>query len=453
MVNDQGRERASDGNENDDQDAQPDTQVTQRFFPRSPLDDLPPMIPKSIPDAEPESIDTAGTDDPSPPAAEPETDDDEPRTADPASEAEVISLPANSDDLATGEPIAESRSVSFEKEKAAPKSESNGATQWLNRLRAATNHQAEPAAPAETSDNAADQTVSAQESSAQASQEPVVESQEADDSQPNPEEQHEPVITIRPGEAAAETSICPVCGNQTDALRFCGYCGAPLGQARVATTETSRADQLWQRIHDLLDPPRHIVSTWPHALTFGGGAVLVILALLSNSAGMALIIACAIVPVLILLTLNQRDVFEQESPLVLACVLVAGGVAGIIVGWLGKIIVTSDWFNTGVLNFGAAGFGGRFAEQEGSPSILVWFINGVLLPLLGLAGMVAAPIALRRFNTYRNEVMDGAILTGAGAAGFAIGTAIVFWAPLFNHGAPSIGVSDWTLMIIGMAIL
>ena len=67
--------------------------------------------------------------------------------------------------------------------------------------------------------------------------------------------------------------------------------------------------------------------------------------------------------------------------------------------------------------------------------------------------MVAAPIALRRFNTYRNEVMDGAILTGAGAAGFAIGSAIIFWAPIFNHGGPSIDVSDWTLMIIGMAIV
>ena len=48
------------------------------------------------------------------------------------------------------------------------------------------------------------------------------------------------------------------------------------------------------------------------------------LSLLSNSAGMALIIACAIVPILILLTLNQRDVFESESPLVLAGVTIAG---------------------------------------------------------------------------------------------------------------------------------
>jgi len=177
------------------------------------------------------------------------------------------------------------------------------------------------------------------------------------------------------------------------------------------------------------------------------------LSLLSNSGGMALVVTCAIVPILILLSLNQRDVFENEAWPVLLATAVAGGIAGIIVAWLGATFVSAGWFDTGVLNYGAAGFGGKFAEEAGAAPFLVWLINGVLLPLTGLAGIVAVPIALRRFNQYRNEVMDGTILAGAGGAGFAIGSAIIFWAPIFDHGAPSIDVSDWTLMVIGMAIL
>ena len=453
MVDETGREQASDKT-NEDEKAQSDTQETQRFVPRSPLDDLPVTIPTPDPTPEAPAI---GTDDtktaPLPDAID--ANDGEQIAEDPP--AGVISLPANSDDLANGESIAEPRSVPFNEREAAPKTE-GGATQWLNRLRAATaSHQAtppvnEPAAP-DTSASDGFFNPGEHESPAQASAESAAGTELEDDSQPNQGGHHKPLITIRPGDTGAETSTCPVCGRETDALRFCGYCGAPLGKARVAAAGTSRVDRLWQRVHDLLDPPRHVVSTSPHAITVGGGALLIMLSLLSNSAGLALVIACAIVPILILLTLNQRDVFESESPLVLAGVTIAGGVAGIIVGWLGKIIVTADWFDAGVLNFGAAGFGGKFAEQAGSASILVWVINGVLLPLVGLAGMVAAPIALRRFNTYRNEVMDGAILTGAGAAGFAIGSAIVFWAPIFDRRGPSIDVSDWTLMIIGMAIL
>lgn len=449
MVDETGRERASD-KASEDAEAQSDTQATQRFVPRSPLDDL--RAPNTTAPSDPVA-DASGTGDTDTIPLHNEeigTGDEEQIAADPA--AEVISLPANSDDLAHAEPITEPRSVSLTGEEPAPKTDGGGATQWLNRLRAATTaHQAstpavEPTAP-DTSDTDEYSTSGARKTPASAPAEAE------DESQPNPDEHTQPVITIRAGDTGTETSICPVCGQETDALRFCGYCGSPLGKARVAAQGTSRVDQLWQRMRDLVDPPRHVVSTWPHAITFGGGALLVMLSLLSNSAGMALVIACAIVPVLILLTLNQRDVFESESPLVLAAVTIAGGVAGIIVGWLGKIVVAADWFDTGVLNFGAAGFGGKFAEQAGSASILVWAINGVLLPLVGLAGMVAVPIALRRFNTYRNEVMDGAILTGAGAAGFAIGSAIIFWAPIFNHSGPSIDVSDWTLTIIGMAIL
>jgi len=214
--------------------------------------------------------------------------------------------------------------------------------------------------------------------------------------------------------------------------------------------DTSR---LWDRVREIGTPAKVLTATVPHTLTLGIGAVLILIALLSNSAGTALIVASAIVPILILLTLNLHDVLEHEPPLFILASLVAGAIAGLIVGWLGSWITSESWFDTGILNYGAAGFGGRFADADGAAPFLVWFLNGLVLPLVGLAGVVAAPIALRRLDAFRNELMDGVILTGAGGAGFAIATAIVFWVPLYGDGGPSTSVSDWTLTIIGMGIL
>jgi len=187
------------------------------------------------------------------------------------------------------------------------------------------------------------------------------------------------------------------------------------------------------------------------SVAIGGG--LVLLALLVNSAGTALIVASGIVAILLAMTLLQQDLFERESPALIAVAGVIGGVIGIVIGTVQSWLTSSNWFDLGTLNYGAAGFGGRFADLGGTAPFSVWMLNGLILPLIALAGVAAAPVALRRLPQFRNEVMDGIILVGASAAGFTIGTALVFWSPMLGGRGPQTDVSDWTLTLIGMVLL
>ena len=430
-----------------DQDAH--AQETRRFVPRSPLDDLSTAESDSAADAL-----TDGTQEMQEAAASA----DEPLSgegSDDDAAADVISLPAHSDDLAdAAEPAGAEEDISGPPPVPTPPP-GRTAAQWLSRFKSFS-HPSETGTPAPAGEEMREEA---------ATHVRTVElprrTEAAAAGQASEDESHESLT----GEATAhgegdpstdsgdDTTVCPVCGNETSALRFCGYCGAPLGAARAAAESHSRVAEMRRRLRGMIDPAHRLITALPHAITLLAGAVIILIALLANSAGVALIVTSAIVPILILLTLNQQDVFEEEPPLILLGVGLAGGIAGLIVGGIGAWLHSRSWFDTGVLNYGAGGFGGRFAEAAGASPFLVWLGNGVILPLLGLAGMLAAPIALRRLNQFRNEVMDGMILAGSAAAGFAIGSAIVFWAPIFTHAGPRIDVSDWTLMVIGMGIL
>lgn len=210
---------------------------------------------------------------------------------------------------------------------------------------------------------------------------------------------------------------------------------------------------LADKVRSYLDPRLHMLSAIPHRRVLAVGAVLILLSLLANSAGLALIVLSAIVPVLIVITLTQHDVFEKESNLLVTAVGAAGAVVGLVLASLASWILASEWFDRGVLNFGAAGFGGRFAEAAGSAPFVVWLMVGLVIPALAIAGIAGIPIALRRWPQFRNEVMDGMILTGASAAGFAIGAGVIYWWPMIAEPGPQTNVSDWTLAIIGAAIV
>ena len=206
-------------------------------------------------------------------------------------------------------------------------------------------------------------------------------------------------------------------------------------------------------VRSYLDPRLHMFSTIPHRRVLAAGIVLILLCLLANSGGLALIVLSALLPILIVVTLTQHDVFEKESNLLIGAVGAGGAAVGIVVALFSAWIQSSQWFDTGVLNFGAAGFGGRFADDAGSAPFIVWSLVGLLIPSVAIAGIAGIPIALRRWPQFRNEVMDGMILAGASAAGFAIGTSMVYWWPMIAAPGPQTNVSDWTLSIIGVAIL
>lgn len=208
-----------------------------------------------------------------------------------------------------------------------------------------------------------------------------------------------------------------------------------------------------ESVRQFLGPTLNVHWTTTHRLALIGGGVLVLLALLANSAGTALIVASGIVAILLALTLPQQDLFERESPALILAVGVIGGVIGIVIGTVTSWLTSSNWFDSGTLNYGAAGFGGRFAGLGGAAPLSVWLLNGLILPLIALAGIAAAPVALRRLPQSRNEVMDGVILVGSSAAGFTIGTALVYWSPMLGDRGPQTDVGAWTLTLIGMVIL
>lgn len=211
--------------------------------------------------------------------------------------------------------------------------------------------------------------------------------------------------------------------------------------------------RLAESLRSYLDPRLHMFSTIPHRRVLAAGIVLILLCLLANSGGLALIVLSAIVPILIVITLTQHDVFEKESNLLVAAVGAGGAVAGIVLSLLSAWIQASQWFDTGVLNFGAAGFGGRFADAAGSAPFIVWSLVGLVIPAVAVAGIAGIPVGMRRWPQFRNEVMDGVILTGASAAGFSIGACIVYWWPVIADPGPQTNVSDWTLSIIGVTLL
>ena len=248
-------------------------------------------------------------------------------------------------------------------------------------------------------------------------------------------------------------TTCPVCGRETDALRFCGHCGAKLTNERRATTASTLTGRLQERARIVFEPLGRWTRPGAVRLILAFGALLVLIALLANNGAMALIIGSAILPLVLIFWCLHLDVFERESPLIIGGFAIAGTLLGAILGWLGALIVAESWFETGVLNFGAAGFGGQFAERAGNPPFLVWTLVGIVFPLLALAAIIGGPLAMRQTVTLRNEVMDGLTLGAVMGAGFSLGTAIVFAAPMLSHGGPVADASTWTLTTIGLTII
>lgn len=249
------------------------------------------------------------------------------------------------------------------------------------------------------------------------------------------------------------TTTCPVCGQATDALRFCGYCGSPLTEQRREIIGDTPVQRAVSYAEGFLQP----VTDWtkPGAVRaiLAGGFLLILLSLLANSAAAALIVGASILPIAILYWCRKLDVFENEPIYIIAGFGVVGAVVGALLGWLGAFTTMASWFDEGVLNFGAAGFGGRFAEAAGTAPFIVWMIVGVLVPTVALATIVASPLLARRFTPLGNEVMDGLTVAAAMGAGYAIGTAAVFVAPMFGQQGPPISPSAWTLTTIGLTIV
>lgn len=183
------------------------------------------------------------------------------------------------------------------------------------------------------------------------------------------------------------------------------------------------------------------------------GAVLALIALLVNNAGLAIIIASLVIPAAGLVELSRRDLFEHEPRWSSPAMLGWGVVVGIVMATIGTIIAAEWWIDGAPLHVGAAGFGGAAADREGTPGFAVLLLNGIVLPALGVAFTAMGPYAMRRFPEFRNEVMDGVTLGAAAGCGLATGTTIVFVWPIITGDHPNGGsVADWTALVMGVLV-
>ncbi|MGB3328703.1 MAG: hypothetical protein WBA46_07100 [Thermomicrobiales bacterium] len=261
---------------------------------------------------------------------------------------------------------------------------------------------------------------------------------------PAPESTHEPQNRIRFTPRVTEATPAP-------APDVAPSVEAPARRVIVLRHQMPRGP-----LHDLavmLGAPTTNLSARPYRLVLTGGAILIVLALLANAAGIALTLLSAIVPILLLFTIiGTRGSLLAEGSVMAAIAALGGVIVGGILGWLAARLSASNWFDDGVLNYGAAGYGGHYAHAAGGAGWLVWLVNGIVLPLVAIGIALGLPFALHRSNRFHGVADNGLHLGAATGAGFAIGTAAVFWSPLSVHDAPSFTVSDWTLMVIGIGI-
>jgi len=230
---------------------------------------------------------------------------------------------------------------------------------------------------------------------------------------------------------------------------FSRFAGAGVGWDEKAGSYIGR---VFGPVEQALRPTRILLATRGQRAVTAIGVVLTLLSLLADSAGFALIVLGIVTPVLMVLAVLEEDVFEKEPFVILTALGIAGLLMGLILGGLGSWVMSEQWFDTGKLNYGAAGYGGRYADAAGDPNWIIYLWNATLMPLIALAALFALPTLMRRIQRFRNEIMDGAILGAIVTAGYAIGTTIVFLAPGIGDGLPRASVSDWTLITLGIVI-
>lgn len=183
-------------------------------------------------------------------------------------------------------------------------------------------------------------------------------------------------------------------------------------------------------------------------------ALAVLVALLLNNAGIAILLSVFLVPVLTLLYLTDLDLFEREPWPAILGALGAGAVIGILFGTIGAWLTGAFWIEGASFYAGAAGYGARFAESAGSPPIGWILLGGVVIPAIVVIACAIAPVFMRRWPVLRNEIMDGVTLGAATGSGYAAATAVVHYWPAIVHGQnPGGDVSDWTATIVGLIVL
>jgi hypothetical protein len=182
-------------------------------------------------------------------------------------------------------------------------------------------------------------------------------------------------------------------------------------------------------------------------------ALAVLISLLLNNAGIAILLSVFVVPALALLYLTDLDLFEREPWSAILGSLGAGFVIGLVFGTISAWLTGQLWIEGATFYAGAAGYAARFAEAEGSPPFGWLALGGVIIPAIVVIACAIAPVLMRRWPVLRNEVMDGLTLGAAAGGGYAAATTIVhFWPAILRDQNPGGDISDWTATLTGLIV-
>ncbi|MGH2534904.1 MAG: zinc ribbon domain-containing protein [Thermomicrobiales bacterium] len=258
-----------------------------------------------------------------------------------------------------------------------------------------------------------------------------------------------------------QTVNCGNCGAEVEIADFCSRCGKPLRSGGATFAKAAADDDAAPasgasprsaaaRSLSKLGMPDRPSYSW----IVDAAILLILLSLLAGREGLAILVGVFVVPLLALRFLTELDLFEREPWLGIIGALGAGCLSGIVVGVVNQFFVNEFWIENAPLKIGAAGYGGRFAEAEGSPPALVILVTGLVMPVVAIGLQLVVPVFMRKYPVYRNEVMDGVTLAAAAGFGYAAATAIVYYWPVITDGNnPRIPLEDWTATLIGLTVV
>jgi hypothetical protein len=249
---------------------------------------------------------------------------------------------------------------------------------------------------------------------------------------------------MTPNEPSPGDLVCPQCGGEVPALSYCVRCGYSLDDDPVPTRRSGRV-QFAAAPRERAWAPHVISSLFPQLpdadMTYFGIALVLGLATIVGLAlgglyPIALTVAAALTPLLVLLYLVAVDVYEDEPPLVLGLTMGWGAAVGVVLGLLLQNVDAP---------LAPPGFD---LLSDGDVILRV-----VVFPLAGEALALAALLVLLRYHRF-NDVLDGTTF-GAATAVTLIGvqTIVQAW-PLVSAGLRPAGeAGPWIVRLIEIGIL
>jgi hypothetical protein len=238
---------------------------------------------------------------------------------------------------------------------------------------------------------------------------------------------------------------CNQCGNQVPRLQFCIRCGDPMSDEYQSETVREQKRRFAAAPDERVSSPAFISTFFPQLpradmrsfrLAGAAGVAIVVALALAGLFPVAIVSAAVLVPLLMVLYLYDVDVYEDEPIFVIGATMAWGAVAGVAYGFL-------------IRSFSGVGGGSGFGGINLGETLL----NGVGLPIVELALMLAGPLLLLRWPRF-NDVLDGATFGAASAVSFGGAHLLVQSMSMFSGGLrPAGDALPWVIQVVSLGVL